>query len=344
MTAVVVAGMHRSGTSLTASVLSRLGVDLGDDLLPADHANVRGYFEDRTFLAFQRDLLRHASAGDARGWRDWGWTESEQLDGEVIAAAAGDARRLLEVRTTRSGDRPWGWKDPRTTLLLDFWHELVPDARFVCVYRAPWEVLDSIVRVADGGFARNPDWALRAWSFYNRRMLDFVGRVRERCLLLDVAGLARRPREVVAELVEWLHLVAEDAALARAVEVVEPQLLRPPEGGDLVERLVRAGAPECVDLLASLDAEADVTVAPRAVPEPLALHPAEARAVLVRWRAAEAERDLLRHRVDVLEAEMIKVREESQARHERMLEKEREAIERGETVEYLLRQLAERQS
>jgi hypothetical protein len=344
MTVVVVAGMHRSGTSLTASVLEQLGVALGDDLLPADRANVRGYFEDRTFLTFQRDLLRHATPRDAKGWRDWGWTESEQLDAQVIAAAASDARHLVEKRAAAFGARSWGWKDPRSTLLLDFWRDLLPDARFLCVYRAPWEVLDSIVRVAEGGFVRNPDWALRAWCFYNRAMLDFVTRVPDRCVTIDVAALTLRPREVVADVAARLGLAADEAAVARAAGVVEPGLLRRPGGGDLVERLVRAGAPECVELLASLDAVADATTAPRAEPAPLTIGAADAREVLVRWRAAEAERDLLRNLVDELEAELTKVRSESEARHELMLEKEREAIERGEAIEYLMRQLAERSS
>ena len=44
---IVVAGMHRSGTSLVAGYLQSLGVDMGARLLAADHANPRGYFEDR---------------------------------------------------------------------------------------------------------------------------------------------------------------------------------------------------------------------------------------------------------------------------------------------------------
>jgi hypothetical protein len=43
---IVVTGMHRSGTSLSASILAALGVAMGEQLLPADAANPRGYFED----------------------------------------------------------------------------------------------------------------------------------------------------------------------------------------------------------------------------------------------------------------------------------------------------------
>ncbi|HEX5616120.1 MAG TPA: sulfotransferase [Acidimicrobiia bacterium] len=338
MPVVVVAGMHRSGTSLTASVLEQLDVDMGADLLPADRANVRGYYEDRVFLEFQRELLRHASPRDAQGWRDWGWTEREVLDHDTIAAAAPDARRLVEERSAALGDRPWGWKDPRTTLLLDLWDGILDDVHYVCVYRAPWEVLDSIVRVADGGFVRDPSWALRAWSFYNRRMLEFVAAHRDACTVVDVGALIADPTGGVALLVDRVGLSADDSRRRAAAAVIEPSLLRRAGDQDLVERLVRAAAPEHVDELAALDATADL-VAPRTAPAALALDAADAREVLVRWRAAEAERDQLRTQLATLEAAYAELREESEARHARMLEKEREAIERLEAIHELRREL-----
>ncbi len=51
---VVIAGMHRSGTSLVASYLSSLGIGLGDRLLSADANNRHGYFEDADFRESSR--------------------------------------------------------------------------------------------------------------------------------------------------------------------------------------------------------------------------------------------------------------------------------------------------
>ena len=339
MKIVVVAGMHRSGTSLTASMLERLGVDVGTDLLPADRSNVRGYYEDRVFLEFQRGLLRRATPRDTPGWRDWGWTEREVLDEDTIAAGAPDARRLVAERAAALGERPWGWKDPRTTLLLDLWDRILDDAHYVCVYRAPWEVLDSIVRVADGGFVRDPGWALRAWSFYNRRMLEFAAARRDRCTVLDVGALLAEPTRGVDLLVDRIGLAVDDVARREAAGVAEPSLLRRAGRDDLVERLVRAAAPELVDELETLDAVADLAPAERIVPVPLALGADDALDVLVRWRAAEAERDQLRAQLATLETAYADLRAESEARHVLMLEKEREAIERMEAIERLRREL-----
>ena len=57
--AVIVLGMHRSGTSLLAEVLSRLGLDLGplEDLLPADAGNARGYWEPKRLVAIDDRIL-----------------------------------------------------------------------------------------------------------------------------------------------------------------------------------------------------------------------------------------------------------------------------------------------
>ena len=54
---VIVAGMHRSGTSLTAGLLARLGIDMGRDLVPADRANPRGYFEDVELVRFHQRMF-----------------------------------------------------------------------------------------------------------------------------------------------------------------------------------------------------------------------------------------------------------------------------------------------
>ncbi|MEY2858272.1 MAG: hypothetical protein RLZZ74_2584, partial [Cyanobacteriota bacterium] len=43
---MIITGMHRSGTSLTASLLQSAGVNLGDRLMSEDRGNSKGHFED----------------------------------------------------------------------------------------------------------------------------------------------------------------------------------------------------------------------------------------------------------------------------------------------------------
>src|SRR5436305_1664761 len=154
---VVITGMHRSGTSLVASYLSTLGIQMGDRLIPADRRNPRGYFEDTGFVELHGRILRDATVEEP-GHRDWGWTESERLDRGVLARYAGEARALAAGRA--GGEGVWGWKDPRTTLLLDFWDEILEERPlYLLLYRLPWEVFDSMQRLGADVFLRNPEWA-----------------------------------------------------------------------------------------------------------------------------------------------------------------------------------------
>ena len=47
---VIVLGMHRSGTSLIASILHLSGISMGKEFLRPDNGNPGGYFEDLEFL------------------------------------------------------------------------------------------------------------------------------------------------------------------------------------------------------------------------------------------------------------------------------------------------------
>ncbi|HEX3529058.1 MAG TPA: glycosyltransferase [Thermoanaerobaculia bacterium] len=255
---VVVAGMHRSGTSLVASILSSLGVGMGERQLAADRHNPRGYFEDLDFLALNREMLRAAASPDDGGHPDWGWTESERLDRDRFAAYRERAGELVVGHGRAAGTPLWGWKDPRSTLLLDFWDPLLAGARYVLVYRFPWEVADSMQRLGAEVFLRRPDYAWRIWAFYNRHLLDFHRRHRERSLLVSTDVVLREPSRLLALLQERLSL---DPARARAEEIIDPELFQSPGADDPLIALAAAAHPDCAALLADLDAAADLSAA-----------------------------------------------------------------------------------
>src|SRR5687767_12826738 len=61
---LIIAGFHRSGTSLVSELLNRAGLFLGDDLIGAHPTNPYGHFEDRDFTRFHDALL----ADNQRSW------------------------------------------------------------------------------------------------------------------------------------------------------------------------------------------------------------------------------------------------------------------------------------
>ena len=273
---VVVAGMHRSGTSLVGSMLSSAGIAMGDRQLAADASNPRGYFEDVEFLTLQRRMLWTATRDDDGGHRDWGWTESEVLDEAALRPFVGEARALLATRA--DGGSRWGWKDPRTTVLLDFWQPLLPDASYLLVYRHPWGVADSMTRLGADVFLRHPDYAYRIWTFYNERLLRFRRTHRDRTLLVSADALARDPARLQPLLLAKLGIEDRDAGDEPSPPSrFEGELFRSLPADDPLVSLVAATRPRCAELLAALDEEAELSgrdtwraapLRPRDAPEP----------------------------------------------------------------------------
>ena len=173
--AIIITGMHRSGTSFTASLLQSAGVDIGDRLMGRSSGNTQGHFEDLDFVEFHQQVLEAQSLNIA------GWTEANRVDVPRKYRQA-----ALNLLTTRQTKPVWGWKDPRTTLFLDFWLQLLPDVKYLFVYRSPWQVLDSLFRRGDSIFESEPNLALTQWCNYNRAILDFQQRHGDRCILLEI--------------------------------------------------------------------------------------------------------------------------------------------------------------
>ncbi len=248
---LILAGMHRSGTSLVAAFLAALGVPMGERMLAADTNNRRGYFEDADFLAFQRRILQEISPANDGGHADWGWTESERLDRSLLARYAEEARALAAQRSGL-----WGFKDPRTTLLLDFWDEVLAGRPlYVLVYRFPWEVAESMQRLGAAVFLDHPEYAWRIWTFYNRHLLDFYYRHPGRCVLASANGLLRDPERFAVLLTGKLGLQLSGAPLDA---VRDPGLFTSLPPGDPLMGLSALVHPEAARLLADLDAAADL--------------------------------------------------------------------------------------
>jgi len=250
---VIVAGMHRSGTSLVAGLLEALGVDMGTRLVPADRANPRGYFEDLDVVGFHQRLFRTRFPHAREGHADWGWTPTDTVRADDARPHTAEANALVARRVATG--RRWGFKDPRTTLLLDFWDPLLPAPVYVGVYRDPSSVADSMQRLGAEVFLRHPDYARPIWAFHNRRLLDFARRNRDRCVLLNAdalgAGLARLP----GLLRERLGLPVAEVDLR---ERFAAELLRSRASDSTLARLSRVVWPDCAALYDELEAIADL--------------------------------------------------------------------------------------
>ena len=280
--------MHRSGTSYVASLLRAGGVHLGERLLGPNAANVRGHFEDLDFTDLQGRMLA------AHGVSSSGWT--------VINRAAIEDRfapAALDLAHARSGHEVWGWKDPRNALFLDFWSALLPDARFVFVYRKPWEIVDSLFRRGDRDIADDPLLALHAWIEHNERMLRFRKAAPERAIFVHVEPVADDTPAFLRLIEEKLSVHV--AHCRREIDVFEPAMIRLTGPGCFEEQMTRLCFPDACKLYNVLERNADLP-AGELVSED-AVDPAGlALPLFIQWfglRALEGNARMLRLRADL---------------------------------------------
>lgn len=221
---LVIVGMHRSGTSLITNWLGRCGLEIGDNLLGPGIGNVDGHFEDTEFHDAHVDILTglglHHSGIITEDVKDMITTE-----------------HLRKLRKIVSGKNKkhhqWAWKDPRTCIFLDAYHELLPFARYLVVLRDYRSVVISLLKrsfaeVEEGRKALNKSYLsdlfwrkikrkrefeklcsqkasfyLDVWIHYNENILKFLRHLpAEYYLVINYLMLKQNDRVVFDHLTE----------------------------------------------------------------------------------------------------------------------------------------------
>jgi hypothetical protein len=194
--ALVVAGMHRSGTSMLAAFLERAGLFVGSELLSADTYNKKGYYENVQFKNLHMKALKELAQNED------GWTLSSFA--RLPEPLEAEADRVIE-QNSRAAQATWGWKDPRTCLFLKYWAQKLPQSNYVFIFRPPWEVADSLYRRGDSTFANYPELAFQIWHKYNTEIVEFARLFPQRTLIVSIDEVVTSPQELIAEINHRFH-------------------------------------------------------------------------------------------------------------------------------------------
>ena len=174
---ILCVGMHRSGTSLTTSIIKELGVKVPGELIKADAANPAGYFENQTIVNAQENLLK-----DLGYW----WPSERASNGlpdNLLKCKA--VRKYLAWLTIYLGqilNEESGLiaiKDPRTSLLLPVWREaawrLGIRIKLLICLRNPRDVCWSLVW--RDGLSVGMGWkrAQKLWLMYYKTIYKSIG-------------------------------------------------------------------------------------------------------------------------------------------------------------------------
>jgi len=152
---VAILGMHRSGTSSLAGSLEEAGLFLGD-VRGRGQWNRKGNRESKVLMRLHEDVLK-ANGGN---WR----RPPERVTWEPEHKSRRD--RYIADRTGRP---VWGFKDPRSLLVLDGWLDAIPDLAMVATVRHPMAVARSLQRRSG---SESPDPWLELWLAYDRKLLE----------------------------------------------------------------------------------------------------------------------------------------------------------------------------
>ncbi|HEX7422078.1 MAG TPA: sulfotransferase, partial [Thermoanaerobaculia bacterium] len=204
---IAVVGMHRSGTSLVARLLSAMGCYAGEehDLPPPDIFNPTGYWEHRDVWALDEAILAALDAS----WLEPARADLARLDDktrkEFVERARAIVRRLDENGT-------WMVKDPRLALVFPIWREAMKAPICVLVWREPAGVAASLAH-RDG---LSHGLGLALWEEYTRAMLATTTGLTRVCVSYDdllanpIEGAAKIYRALVAAGAADLRLPSDD--------------------------------------------------------------------------------------------------------------------------------------
>ena len=146
--------MHRSGTSCLTGSLQQAGLFLGNHSTWNPY-NRKGNRENPDIMALHEDILQH---------NEGSWNAPPaiaQLRDDHLAKA----RNII---AGYAGEAVWGFKDPRSLLVLNMWQQLIPQLQFIGIFRHPVAVAKSLQR---RGFDSVDD-ALGLWETYNHLLLE----------------------------------------------------------------------------------------------------------------------------------------------------------------------------
>jgi len=196
----VIGATGGSGTRVLARIVLRGGMFIGSDRNRSEDALDFAAFSDR--------------------WVD------EAVAGRRPPEMTAELRALVARQWAgRDGERPWGWKEPRSVYLLPFLAEELQGLRFLHVVRDGRDMAysDNQVQLRKHGAAvlgvgdePAPLRSISLWSEVNLRAADFGEReLGERYLRVRFEDLCAEPSAVTEQVLGFFGLDGDAEAIAR---------------------------------------------------------------------------------------------------------------------------------
>ena len=229
-------------------LLHTCGLYLGskDELMPAQADNPDGFWEHLGFVALNDELLNELGGA---------WDLPPKRDENFAHARLDPLRMKAGLLVEKFGSAGiWGWKDPRNSLTLPFWQNLLPGMKTLIMVRNPLEVAHSMKKRNGTSYS----FGLRLWEIYNRRIIETASE--QNRLITHYDLFFEDPETELQRITNFIGL--SDAATGEAAALVTK---RRRHTHFTVDQLIDARvAPQVIDLYRALIAEASRNVSGKA--------------------------------------------------------------------------------
>ena len=131
---IIVIGMHRSGTTLLSQLLENNKIDFG--------INKEKNNESHFFLKLNEFLLSYFNSH----WYDVKNLKKHINKKYILKFLKNELnyRNLCKHHFTRKEAINWGWKDPRTTIFIEYYSKIFNKAKIIHIVRNPYDVALSL--------------------------------------------------------------------------------------------------------------------------------------------------------------------------------------------------------
>lgn len=170
---LIIAGFHRSGTSMLTQEFANGGLYVGERLLGSHISNADGHFEDFDFYTLHEKILK---------FNHQSWQISTDTFLEVPLHYQDEMKRICLHRNVMHEE--WGFKDPRTCHFLEAWSQKLDNPYVVAIYRHFEACVNSLLHRAsreillngavDSSFWQDPTLAYRMWLAYNKKIIAYA--------------------------------------------------------------------------------------------------------------------------------------------------------------------------
>lgn len=191
---IIIMGMHRSGASAVAGVVTLMGAYFGetDEAATPEPGDPLGPMERKDVQAINDEIIRQA-----RGR----WDAVSEFDlGHLSPELRTSLReRMQQLIAKIDAYQPWFIKDTRFSLTFPLWREHLPETVCVMVERNPLQIAGSLRRRG----ACSVQTGLALWEYHTRCALAHTAGLRR--VVYSFESLIADPMPRIADLIETLR-------------------------------------------------------------------------------------------------------------------------------------------